>query len=200
MNIIKLKGKIVEQECYKTFETHGEQFVEFKLAINRTSNAVDILPIIMSLKQFNSTGGNKFIEILGDLRTRNELVDGKSKLIVYVLAKEVKALDNEEYANEVKLQGFLCKEPVLRITPMTSRTIADCLFVINNNYNKSYYIPTIVFGINAIFVAEQKVGAEFQIVGRLQSRGYQKNIDGEIQERTAYEVCVKNIELIKKGE
>lgn len=131
-------------------------------------------------------------------------------MIITVFVKEVRALECEEYENSVELQGFLCRQPILRELPndenktyneeKPKRLICDMLLAVNSKYNKAYYIPTIAFGRDSKWIAEQAVGTEISICGRLQSRAYQKNIDGQIEERIAIELCIKNLNKIEKGE
>lgn len=47
--------------------------------------------------------------------------------------------------NEIFLQGFLCKAPVYRKTPL-GREIADVLLAVNREYGRTDYIPCIVWG------------------------------------------------------
>lgn len=206
-NFIKLKGRL-NLENAKTFTSYGEQFVEYKLEVARNSGVTDILPIVS--KNNIGISHNKFVEIIGELRTRNELQDGKNRLIITVFAKEVRLLEGEEYANEVELQGFICKPPILRELPndenktyneeKPKRLICDMLLAVNNKYGRSYYIPTISFNRDATFVSTLLVGTEISVSGKLQSRNYQKNIDGQIEERTVIELCIKNLSNIEKGE
>ncbi|MCL2415649.1 MAG: single-stranded DNA-binding protein, partial [Defluviitaleaceae bacterium] len=64
-------------------------------------------------------------------------------------------------------------------------------------YNKSDYIPCIVWGRNARFGSKLNVGDRIKIWGRMQSRIYQKKQDdGEFIEKTAYEVSVSKLEMV----
>ena len=71
------------------------------------------------------------------------------------------------------------------------------MIAVNRSYNKSDYIPTIAWGRNARFCQNLEVGNNLKIWGRIQSRQYQKRYpNGEIEEKTAYEVSVSKMELV----
>ena len=104
--------------------------------------------------------------------------------------------EGEQNPNHIFLDGYVCKHPVYRKTPL-GREIADVLLAVNRPYGKSDYIPCICWGRNARFADQFEVGTHVQIWGRIQSREYQKKIDEEIYEkRVAYEVSVSKLEYI----
>ena len=100
--------------------------------------------------------------------------------------------------NQIILNGYICKEPVYRVTPF-EREITDILLAVNRPHNKSDYIPCIAWGRNAKFASKLKVGSNVQIYGRVQSRDYQKKLsETQIVERTAYEVSVTKLETLSE--
>ena len=69
------------------------------------------------------------------------------------------------------------------------------MFAVNRDYNKSDYIPCIVWGRNAVYASELPVGTHLKLTGRIQSRNYTKRYpDGTEENRTTYEVSVSKIE------
>ena len=99
-------------------------------------------------------------------------------------------------SNEITLIGYICKTPIYRQTPF-GREIADMLLAVNRAYNKSDYIPCICWGRNARFCSKLEVGTEVKVVGRIQSRTYEKKFeDGRVEQRVAFEVSISNLELI----
>ena len=101
-----------------------------------------------------------------------------------------------ENSNQIHITGFICKEPIYRTTPF-GREITDCLVAVNRGYNKSDYLPCIAWGRNAIFVSNLGVGEKIELVGRIQSREYQKKLsESNIETRTAYEVSISSIALL----
>ena len=99
-----------------------------------------------------------------------------------------------EKPNHIFLDGYICKAPVYRKTPL-GREIADVLLAVNRPYGKSDYIPCICWGRNARFADGFQVGDHIQLWGRIQSREYQKRIgDEEFETRIAYEISVSKLE------
>ena len=88
--------------------------------------------------------------------------------------------------NHIMLEGYMCKRPVYRKTPL-GREIADLLLAVNRPYGKSDYIPCICWGRNA------------RVLGRIQSREYVKKLsETETETRTAYEVSVSKLECMEE--
>ena len=106
--------------------------------------------------------------------------------------------EGEQNPNHIFLDGYVCKKPVYRKTPL-GREIADVLLAVNRPYGKSDYIPCICWGRNARYADQFEVGAHVQLWGRIQSREYQKKIDEEVYEkRVAYEVSVSKLEYLSE--
>ena len=99
--------------------------------------------------------------------------------------------------NNILLDGYICKLPVYRKTPL-GREIADLLLAVNRPYGKSDYIPCICWGRNARYASSFEVGEHVQITGRIQSREYVKKLTEERTERrVAYEVSVSKLECME---
>jgi len=200
-NIINLKGKILS-ECKFDHKVYGESFYTFFIETNRLSASVDILPVTISERLINSNIlqiGN-YVEISGQIRSYNGFSDNKSKLILTVFVRDIKQLSEiqNKDPNQVILNGYICKKPIHRTTPL-GREITDILFAVNRRYNKSDYIPCISWGRNAIFADKLNVGENLLISGRMQSRIYQKKLEnGEFAEKTAYEVSISKIDVLPK--
>ena len=115
-----------------------------------------------------------------------------------VFVREMLEVDTTKNPNIIELKGFLCKLPVFRTTPF-KREITDILLAVNRAYNKSDYIPCIAWGRNARFVKNLEVGTKLDIVGRIQSREYQKKLsEDEILNKTAYEISISKVNIIEK--
>ena len=197
-NFAKLSGKIIS-EFKLSHQVEGENFYEFKIEVDRLSKIKDIIPVTISersiMQEKFSTGD--FIRITGEYRSYNKLLGDKSKLILHFFAKEIERSKTQECENEVRLLGFICKEPVYRKTPF-DREICDVLLAVNRtNHRKSDYIPCILWGRNARFVANQNIGCKVEVVGRIQSREYSKTFEnGQTETKTAYEVSCQRISLL----
>ncbi len=202
-NIINLKGKILS-ECKFDHEVYDESFYTFFVETNRLSDSVDILPVTISKKLIDSNLlriGN-YVEISGQIRSYNGFYDNKNKLILTVFVRDIKQLSETEpqnkNPNQVTLNGYICKKPIYRTTPF-GREITDILLAVNRAYNKSDYIPCISWGRNAIFANKLNIGENLLISGRMQSRIYQKKLEnGEVEEKTAYEVSISKLEVLSK--
>ena len=206
-NHLVLIGKIVNEKKF-SHEVYGEKFYLFNLEVPRLSETADIIPITISERLLTdldiSTGKKAIIE--GQFRSYNGYENEKSRLILTVFAKEITILPDDEelpiskenVSNEVILSGYICKKPIYRQTPF-KREIADVLLAVNRAYNKSDYIPCIAWGRNARFCQNMDVGTEVKVVGRVQSRGYEKKLeDGTILNKVAYEVSVISMEVINQ--
>jgi len=194
-NFAKVAGKVC-CEPKKSHEIEGENFWELKVEVERLSKIKDIIPVTISERILldNEIKVGDFVELTGEYRSYNKLMEDKSRLILHLFAKEFSLLKEEVYKNEIKLSGYICKEPIYRKTPF-DREICDVLLAINRmNCRKSDYIPVIMWGRNARFISNQKVSTQIEIVGRIQSRDYNKSMpDGQNETRTAYEVSCQNV-------
>ena len=206
-NNLILVGKITDEKKF-SHEIYGEKFYLFNLNVPRLSGNSDIIPITISERLFKDDElvEGKNVKITGQFRSYNSYEQEKNRLILTVFAKDIEFLDSEEdikaskdfVSNEVTLIGYICKPPIYRETPF-GREISDILLAVNRAYNKSDYIPCIAWGRNARFCSKMEVGTEVKIVGRVQSREYEKkHEDGISEKRVAYEVSVSNLELINK--
>lgn len=207
-NHLILVGKVTSEKRF-SHEIYGEKFYIFDMEVPRLSDTTDIIPVTASERIINDellAIGNKLI-IKGQFRSYNSYENEKNKLILTVFAKDVilaEDLSEEEQeemkrtSNEVTLVGYICKKPIYRQTPF-GREIADILLAVNRAYNKSDYIPSIAWGRNARFSQNLPTGTEVKVVGRVQSRSYEKKYeDGTIENRVAYEVSIASLEVINQ--
>lgn len=208
-NHITLVGKVTSEKEF-SHEIYGEKFYIFNLSIPRLSGNADNIPITVSERLLTKQGLPIDSKILveGQFRSYNCYQGEKNRLILTVFAKEIEFRENQEEeipvgkditTNEVILDGYICKKPIYRKTPF-GREIADILLAVNRSYNKSDYIPCIAWGRNAKFCETVPVGAEIRVVGRVQSREYEKKYeDGTVEKRVAYEVSASSLEVIEKN-
>ena len=198
-NQVSLVGEIVSDFEY-SHEVYGEGFYMVDISVNRLSNFVDYIPVMVSERLIDVSGDYKgtYVYITGQFRSFNRHEENKNRLVLSVFARELEILeepDEESASNEIYLDGYICKEAVYRKTPL-GREIADLLVAVNRSYGKSDYIPCICWGRNARFASTFEVGTHVQIWGRIQSREYVKKIsDTETEQRIAYEVSVSKIEI-----
>ena len=211
-NYLTLVGKVTGEKKF-SHEIYGEKFYVFNLEIARLSGNADIIPITVSerLATDEMLAQGKSLLVKGQFRSYNSYDNEKNRLILTVFAKDVVELEenNEEenemtkkdmITNEVVLVGYICKKPIYRQTPF-GREIADILLAVNRAYNKSDYIPTIAWGRNARFCQNLEVGTKVKVVGRVQSRMYEKKYeDGTVENRVAYEVSIGSLEVVEEND
>lgn len=193
-NKVFISGQIVTEAEF-SHEVYGEGFYEMNVLVKRLSGQGDILPVTISERLISDRDLKIGVTInaLGQFRSYNKLVDGKSKLMLTVFVREL--LDDlpAKNPNSIVLTGYICKPPVYRTTPF-NREIADILIAVNRSYNKSDYIPCIAWGRNARFAKNLAVGEKIAISGRIQSREYQKKLtDDDVKTLTAYEVSISKL-------
>ncbi len=212
-NYLTLVGKVTGDKKF-SHEIYGERFYVFNLDVARLSGNSDIIPITVSERlvtdEMLMQGKNLLVK--GQFRSYNSYENEKNKLILTVFAKDVMEVEETEaeeenemvkkdmITNEVVLVGFICKKPIYRQTPF-GREIADILLAVNRSYNKSDYIPTIAWGRTARFCQNLEVGIKVRLVGRVQSRMYEKKYeDGTVESRVAYEVSIGSLEVVEEND
>jgi len=193
-NQVFISGEIVSEAEF-SHEVYGEGFYEMNVLVKRLSGQGDVLPVTISERLIadRDLGVGVTINALGQFRSYNKLVNGKSKLMLTVFVREILENAPIKNPNSIVLTGYVCKQPVYRTTPF-NREIADILIAVNRSYNKSDYIPCIAWGRNARFAKNLAVGEKIAVSGRIQSREYQKRFaDDDIRTLTAYEVSISKL-------
>lgn len=198
-NQVTVMGEVVGAFTY-SHEIFGEGFYMVDILVPRLSDSADLIPLMVSERLIDVTQDLKgqLIMVSGQFRSYNRHEEHKNKLILSVFVREItfiEALEENEKTNYIFLDGYICKEPIYRKTPL-GREIADILLAVNRPYGKSDYIPCISWGRNARFAAGFQVGDRCRIWGRIQSREYMKKIsEEETEKRIAYEVSVSKMEV-----
>ena len=180
-------------------EIFGEGFYTLKIQVRRLSDATDEIPLLVSERLVDVTKNyiGRKLEAKGQFRSYNKHESEKNHLILSLFVRELEWIDSYENRkpNYIMLDGYICKEPVYRMTPL-GREICDILLAVNRAYGKSDYIPCICWGRNARFAGNLEIGSHIQVLGRIQSRKYQKKVgENQIISRTAYEISVNKLEI-----
>lgn len=197
-NQVTIMGVVASGFTY-SHEVFGEGFYMADVLVKRLSNSNDRIPLMISERLIDVTQDytGEAIKVSGQFRSYNRHEEKKNRLVLSVFAREISFVEEESdkmKTNQIFLDGYICKMPVYRKTPL-GREIADMLVAVNRPYGKSDYIPCICWGRNARFSSTFEVGGHVQVWGRIQSRDYMKKLDGDITEkRTAYEVSVSKLE------
>lgn len=205
-NNVKLVGEITS-DIELNHEIYGEKFYDTKIQVKRLSGDVDEISLIVSdrLIMGKNIKLGTIVEINGQLRSYNHYTeeDNKRRLLLNVFVKDIRVVSESELnedeslgtTNNVELIGHICKKPIYRKTPF-GREIADILVAVNRPYGKSDYLPCIAWGRNARFSENLEVGQTIRVLGRIQSRQYNKELeDGAVEERIAFEVSIGTLEL-----
>ena len=197
-NKVFISGEVISEPKF-SHEVYGENFFEFDLKVSRLSESYDIIPVTVSEKLLVDSNIKIGTKICGNgqFRSYNKIDEGKSKLMLTVFLREILPYTPSENPNYIEIVGYVCKEPVFRTTPF-KREISDVLLAVNRSYNNTDYLPCIAWGRNARFVKNFNVGDKVSVTGRIQSRDYQKKINDELITKTAYEVSLNRIELVKE--
>ena len=199
-NNVELVGKIVSDFRF-SHEVYGERFYLVDVAVKRTSETIDYLPLLISeyLIDVNKNYIGEIIHVTGQFRSYNRHEELKNRLVLSVFVLEIEFIEEETEemkSNQIILDGYICKDPIYRKTPL-GREIADLLVAVNRSYSKSDYIPCICWSRNARHASGLPIGTHLKITGRVQSRDYIKHhSNGEEEERRAYEVSASRIEVI----
>lgn len=135
----------------------------------RTSGTPDIIPIDATLQD------DLQCTLIGEFKSENT-PDRHVRLYFHVEKIEPYTTDGD--VNSIEFDGFVCKSPVSRTTPL-GRKITDLLIAVNSSPFESDYLPCVVWGNCPTL----KIGDYVSITGRIQSRVYHGN-------KIAYEVSV----------
>ncbi len=201
-NQVIIMGEIIGDFEF-SHEIFGEGFYMVDVRVERLSDSSDIIPLMVSERLINVEEDFKGqnIMVTGQFRSYNRHEERKNKLVLSVFAREIEfvdAIEENTQTNQIYLDGYICKEPIYRKTPL-GREIADLLLAVNRPYGKSDYIPCICWGRNARYASGFVVGERCAIWGRIQSREYMKKISEEqVSKRVAYEVSVSKLELMEE--
>ena len=197
-NQVGVIGKVVSGFAF-SHSVFGESFYLVNVAVNRLSEQADIIPLMISerLLDVKEDYIGCTVEAIGQFRSYNRHEGIKNRLVLSVFVREIHFMEKfTDYTktNQIFLDGYICKAPVYRKTPL-GREIADLLLAVNRPYGKSDYIPCIAWGRNARFASGFEVGTRVRVWGRVQSRGYTKKLsETECEKRVAYEVSISKLE------
>ena len=191
-NRVVLRGTVAG-EAVLSHQVHGIDFYRFPLAVPRLSGREDLLNILFPLSSPETAlpQAGAFVEVTGEIRSFNNRSGVGNRLVITVLARSVVPGEGDP-CNQVFLHGVLCKPPVLRRTPL-GRDICDLLLAVNRRYRRADYLPCIAWGSLAHLCGSLSVGDRVRLTGRLQSRLYNKTIEGRLEERTAFEVSIMSL-------
>ena len=197
-NYAELSGRIVTDPEF-SHEYKGEKFYRIMVDSVRKSGTSDVIPVMVS-ETFGNINAGMYVLVNGRFSSYNRNTGtAGNRLVLYLFATEIIILDEEHIPvldrNRVLYNGYLCRHPYFRVTPL-GREVSDMLIAVHRNYEKSDYIPVIAWGRNARRVSDYDTGTRLIVEGRMQSRNYnKKQEDGSLMEMTAYEVSAGVIKI-----
>jgi len=202
-NRVCIIGEVISEFQF-SHEVFGERFYVVEVSVNRLSAMADVVPLMISERLIDITKDFTAltIEAIGQFRSYNRHEGTRNRLVLSIFVREFEfieeAPEEQVKSNQIYLDGYICKPPIYRKTPL-GREIADILIAVNRPYGKSDYIPCIAWGRNARYAASLEVGAHMLVWGRVQSREYTKKVSEEdLEKRIAYEVSVSKLELVDR--
>lgn len=152
----------------------SDKFVNIVVSTARKEPSItkDIINVIANKKIVGNVHKGSYVKISGSLQTRTQ----RRHLYIYIFAEDITVVTpaDAEDSDQVRFEGYICKNPILRTTPESNRKICDLILAINDR-GYSYYVPCICWNSVAERMAEKVVGDKFYVTGRLQSREYIKN-------------------------
>lgn len=199
-NQVSIMGKVASGFTF-SHQVYGEGFYLVDVLVKRLSDSEDRIPLMVSERLVDVTQDyeGEYIMVQGQFRSYNRHEEKKNRLVLSVFVRELAFVEEEDDSiktNQIFLDGYICKPPVYRKTPL-GREIADLLLAVNRPYGKSDYIPCICWGRNARYASAFEVGGHVLIWGRIQSREYIKKLEeNETEKRVAYEVSVSKLEYV----
>ena len=197
-NQVSIIGKVASSFTF-SHQVFGEGFYLVDILVKRLSDSEDRIPLMVSerLVDVSQDYEGEYIMVQGQFRSYNRHEEKKNRLVLSVFVMELSFVEEAEDSiktNQIFLDGYICKPPVYRKTPL-GREIADLLLAVNRPYGKSDYIPCICWGRNARYASAFEVGGHVLLWGGIQSREYIKKLgENETEKRTAYEVSVSKLE------
>lgn len=190
-NCAKVCGTV--QRTFYSHSYRGNDFFKAILDIERDSGKVDSIQIVYPSSIPEPIG---LVVVEGSIRTHNIVENGVNRLDIYIYADVIyQATDEQTGINCVEFDGYIVKHN-FRITPLHHIPITDLIIANNLGFDKTNYIPCIAWYDNARHTEFVPIGTPVSIIGRLQSRVYEKVLDdGTVTERTAYEVSVFGLKV-----
>ena len=201
----------IEDELEYSYESFGKKFYKTRVRVARKSGTEDFVPIVVSDVRVANISESKlkgkYVEICGQFRSDKRMgEDGWKHLYLYLFVTYISVCEDGKKpegatdVNLIYLDGYICRPPTFRVTPL-GREITDLMVVVHRNYPKTDFIPCIAWGEGAHYASQLEVGDRVKLVGRIQSREYFKKLSPDSEEREtriAYEVSADKL-VEKKG-
>lgn len=198
-NHVSISG-IITSDFQTICTACGKKYYILHIKARRLSGNIDIIPVVVPDRLIESEKEYRgmYVCIIGQYCSKNYYEQQKRRLKLYIYARELELVTERNRSvddNCIFLDGYVCKEPVYRITPLR-RSITDMLIAVNSPHGKTDYIPCICWGRIAYYASSLSVGSHVSVEGRVQSREYYKQLNSmESEKRTAYEISVSKLKI-----
>ena len=121
-NQVEIMGKIASQFTF-SHQVFGEGFYMVDVLVKRLSDSEDRIPVMISerLVDVNEDYEGEYIHVMGQFRSYNRHEEKKNRLVLSVFAREVEFVEDDDEnmkSNAIFLDGYICKPPVYRKTPL----------------------------------------------------------------------------------
>ena len=154
-NQVTVIGSVASEFTY-SHEVFGEGFYMVDILVKRLSNSSDRIPVMVSERLIDVTQDYKGRSIMGQDNSGHITVMKNRKTDLFFQVCTGNGVHRRRTGrrkdNHILLEGYMCKTPVYRKTPL-GREIADLLLAVNRPYGKSDYIPCICWGRNARYAS-----------------------------------------------
>lgn len=182
----------------------GRKYYKARLMVKRLSGVTDYVPVVVLESVFEKmnvdTLCGRYVEIIGRYASHQYFDDDGGRHFEYfVSVKDINICERaEEDVNCVYLDGYVCHEPVYRVTPF-GRVITDVTVAIPRENSKGKDRCWCIAWENfASYAKDLKLGDNIKLCGRIQSREYFKRISETSEEgcfKTAYEISIADIKM-----
>ena len=121
-NRVSVIGEIVSGFTF-SHEVFGEGFYMVDVAVNRLSEQADIIPLMISerLIDVHKDYSGCTVESIGQFRSYNRHEGVKNRLMLSIFVREIHFIEEfTDYTktNQIFLDGYICKPPIYRKTPL----------------------------------------------------------------------------------
>ena len=113
----------IASEFEKSHEVYGEGFYMVDVLVKRLSGSEDRIPLMVSERLVDVTQSyiGEYIQVQGQFRSYNRHEEKKNRLVLSVFVRELTFVEEEDESietNLIELNGYICKPPVHRMTPL----------------------------------------------------------------------------------
>lgn len=198
MNFVYLKGIIKNIRYSHTID--DTIFNRADLIVKKPDGRENIL--IIKFKQFSvDLKENTEVELVGNIRSYSQTIDGKHKVEIYVFTYfDTVEVEMGDITNAIKLKGKVCKKDDMRTTSRGKHYIHFIIannLEIENHQRLNSYIPCVAWGKLAKQIESTiNVGDDIFVDGQLQSREYKKKTADDLEIRIAHEILVNTIDEV----